>query len=114
AWRAKQLGANVRLLHTEAGATELGSGAGDLLPWTLKRRAALTQGCVAFLSELGAWLPNTELVIATGAGVVRPAAAADPALLDLAPFAGKLVGVPDVERDDWDAGLLVRTLRESS
>ena len=52
-------------------------------------------------------------MIATASGVVRPAAGADQALLDLAPLTGRRIAVADVERDDWDAPLLAKTLGAS-
>jgi hypothetical protein len=45
--------------------------------------------------------------------VVRSAQGSDSAVLDLTPLAGKLVGVVDVPRDDWDGPLLTRAYRES-
>src|SRR5262249_52436248 len=73
----------------------------------------------AFLAALGIYQrggaePKSTAMIATASGVVRPAWCTDRALLDLAPLAGKRVAVADVERDDWDAPLLAKTLGVSA
>jgi anaerobic glycerol-3-phosphate dehydrogenase len=54
-----------------------------------------------------------ERVVATREGVLRRVTGADQSLLNLAPLAGKRVGVVDVPRDDWDAPLLTRSYAES-
>jgi glycerol-3-phosphate dehydrogenase subunit B len=45
---------------------------------------------------------------------VRSALGADLGLLELGALAGRHVGVADIERDDWDAPLLAKTLRASA
>jgi hypothetical protein len=64
-------------------------------------------------SALGLALP-AACVVATREGVVRSVAGADTALLNLAPLAGKRIGLVDVPRDDWDAPLLLRSFNDSS
>ncbi len=114
AYRAHARGAEVRVLYDRAGCTELGPGLVDLLPWTQSARGALDAACAEFIDALGLWSIASETLIATGSGVLRPARGADRALLNLAPLAGHLIGVPEVERDDWDARLLVRSIEESA
>lgn len=113
AFQAHAMGAEVRIVHDRAGATEWSSGAVDWFPWTQRGRGTLDSAAREFLGELGLWRTEPETRIATGAGVVRPANGSQLSLLDLGPLAGRTIGVPDVERDDWDGPLLVRALRES-
>ncbi|HEU5077292.1 MAG TPA: hypothetical protein VFU02_24040 [Polyangiaceae bacterium] len=113
AFQARLRGAEVRVVHDRAGASELTSGAVDSAPWTRRGRATLTPAAEHFLAELGLWTMARDMRIATGAGVVRPAQAADHAILNLTPLGGLTVAVANVERDDWDARLLVRSLSES-
>ena len=103
---ARRAGASVTVVHHVSGASELYSGAvdGDL------------EGPGPLLDELGRALGlqlGAGTIVATREGVVRPARGRDVALLDLAPLAGKRIGVVDVPRDDWDGPLLVRAYRES-
>ncbi|HSU41005.1 MAG TPA: FAD-dependent oxidoreductase [Polyangiaceae bacterium] len=125
AFAAARAGAAVVVVHDRAGASALYSGALDLVAWDAEVSAAVatrTQaaladaGLAAFLTalgvhRLGGTAPNG--LIATASGVVRPALGADHALLELAPLAGRRVAVADVERDDWDAPLLAKTLGAS-
>lgn len=113
AFQARWRGAEVRVVHDRAGASELYSGALDLVPWTRRGRATLSPAAEYFLDELGLWSMARDMRIATGAGVVRPAQGADRALLNLTPLGGMTVAVANAERDDWDARLLVRSLCES-
>src|SRR5688572_10952938 len=113
AFQARLRGAEVRLLHDRAGASELYSGALDSVPWTRRGRTSLSPAAEHFLEELGLWSTARDMRIATGAGVVRPAQGADRALLNLTPLGGMTVAVANAERDDWDARLLVRSLCES-
>jgi glycerol-3-phosphate dehydrogenase subunit B len=66
----------------------------------------------AFSSALGLWALGA-VTIATREGVVRPAAGADRALLDLGPLAGKRIALADVPRDDWDGPLLANAFGAS-
>jgi len=113
ALQARLRGAEVRVVHDRAGATELTSGAVDLQPWTKRGRAGLSPAAEHFVAELGLWSTARDMRIATGAGVVRPAQGADRALLNLTLLGGTTIAVASVERDDWDAALLVRSLRDS-
>ena len=114
AHRARARGAEVRLVHRVAGATELSSGAIDYVPWTQPERQPESGLISAFLNELDLWTLAGKTLVATTSGVVRRAAGADRALLNLAPLAGSVIAVPDVDRDDWDARLFVHALRESA
>lgn len=105
AFAAQRAGASVTVVSSGAGSSGLYAGAvdGQLAPAVQESNGAL--------AELGRALglrfhENTQL--ATREGVVRPAAGADSALLDLAPLAGKRIAVVDVMRDDWDAPLLAK------
>lgn len=113
AFQARLRGAEVRVVHDRAGASELYSGALDSVPWTRRGRTSLSPAAEHFLEALGLWSMARDMRIATGAGVVRPAQGADRALLNLTPLGGMTVAVANAERDDWDARLLVRSLRES-
>jgi len=126
AFAAALAGAPVVVVHDRAGTSALYSGALDLEPWDAvpgeeagkpSREAAAYEALGAFLTalEIYRWsgAAREPLLIATQAGVVRSAAGADRALLDLAPLAGRRIAVADVERDDWDAPLLARTLSAS-
>ncbi len=124
-WVLRRDGAHVTLFHAQAGASELGSGAADFEPWTLRRDVkgfgSSSSGASSraddgelpsFLRALGCFRAGPALV-ATGSGVVRSADWLDPALLDLSAHAGARIAVADVERDDWDGPALARALEDS-
>lgn len=121
--RAGRAGREVLVLDGGLGASGLGGGAVDDVPWEEIERAerALGAGGLAspidaavraFAAELGLWsLPeDTRLLVATTAGRVRPARGADAALLDLGALAGRRIGIPRAERVGWDADSLARGL----
>lgn len=106
AFAARRAGASVSVVHHAPGASALYAGVLD---------GELPSGepsCQALCDGLGLRVA-AGTVVATREGVVRPASGSDAALLNLAPLAGKLVGLVDVPRDDWDGPLLVRAFRES-
>lgn len=116
-------GREVLVLDGGLGASGLGGGAVDDVPWEELARAerALGVGAPAsrvdfavraFAQELGLWsLPEqSRWLIATTAGRVRPARGADAALLDLGGLAGRRIGLPRAERAGWDADSLARAL----
>ena len=112
AFSGARAGASLCVVHHGAGASALYAGAVDGAPTPDGPAQA------ALLTELGPLLglrlgTNGPAIIATREGVVRRAAGADAAVLDLAPLAGKRVGVVDVPRDDWDGPLLVRSFADS-
>lgn len=122
AWAARRLGCDVRLYHFAAGATELGCGAADFAAWapapffdggSQEVAGPLPDEVGEFLDALGYWRWGFSHV-ATPAGIVRSCLARDPALLDLDACRGGLIAVANVERDDWDAAGLARTLNESA
>lgn len=115
AWRAARAGATVTVIHGASGASALYSGTADVVPWERElANEPVSVGAGEFVRALGLWKSGDELArIATRAGIVRPARAADRALLDLSAFAGRRIAVADVDRDDWDAPLLARSLASS-
>ncbi len=110
AFAARRAGASVNLVHQGAGASGLYAGAvdGSALPDSPAQAALLNE-----LAPLLGLRLNPNAVVATREGIVRRAAGADAAVLDLAPLAGKRIGVVDVPRDDWDGPLLVRSYAAS-
>jgi anaerobic glycerol-3-phosphate dehydrogenase len=127
AFAVRRAGVEVTVVHDRAGASALTSGALDVEPWDtppspeLDERAQSvlrSEELAAFFAALGVYrlggpLPNGLGLIATGSGIVRPASGADRALLELASLAGRRIAVADVERDDWDAPLIAKTLAAS-
>lgn len=108
---ARRAGAAVTVVHQGPGGSALYAGVvdGELEPRDDAQRAALT--------ELGRALGlrlHAKTLIASREGVVRAAAGADRALLDLSLLAGRRIGVVDVPRDDWDGRLLVRSFADST
>jgi glycerol-3-phosphate dehydrogenase subunit B len=110
AFAARRAGASVSVVQTGAGGSALYAGSvdGPALPESGQRAALLRELALA----LGLRLSSTS-VVATREGVVRPSRGADSALLDLTPLAGKVIGLVDVPRDDWDGPLLRRSFAES-
>lgn len=105
AFAARRAGAAVTVVQHAPGASALYSGVVD---GNVADSASLRE----LARSLGLRLsPHT--VVATREGIVRPAQGSDSALLDLAPLAGKRIGLVDVARDDWDAPLLLRSFQES-
>ncbi|HEY3233159.1 MAG TPA: hypothetical protein VGJ84_00490 [Polyangiaceae bacterium] len=116
AWRFAVRGAKVVLVAEGVGCSGLYSGALDYAPWELAPvLEQLDRETIAFANALGCWVvSNRRARIATSAGLVRPARGIDNGLLDLEPLAGKCIAVADVDRNDWDAAPLARTLSASS
>ncbi len=112
AFAAARAGASVSVVHSGAGASALYAGAVD---GSLSPDGPAQAGLLAELGPLlGLCLtPNAQATVATREGVVRGSAGADVAVLNLAPLAGKRIGVVDVPRDDWDGPLLVRSFATS-
>lgn len=123
AWSARRAGHEVTLVSALPGASALGSGAVDDVPWERVARARITLGegagatpigpeLSAFAEDLRLWeLPEAALVeLATVAGRLRPARGRDRALLDLAPLADQTVLVPRAPRVGWDADALAAGL----
>ena len=110
AFAARRAGASVRVVHAGSGASALYAGSvdGPALPEAGAQAASLNELALALGLRLSA-----DTMLATREGVVRPSAGADRAVLDLAPLAGKVIGLVDVPRDDWDGPLLRRSFAES-
>lgn len=119
AFTAREAGLSVVLVERAPGASALGSGALDLEPW--ESVAVRADGLGApepislvvqrFLRALGSVrLLERGQLVATAAGVVRPARALDAALLDLGALEGAVVGLPRVPRAGFDADSLARAL----
>jgi len=103
--------ARVVLLDGGTGASTLSTGAIDDTPWTPATRPVEPVSGTArvLLDALGAYaLPAAGARIATTAGLLRNARGHDLALLDLAPFAGRHIGVIRCDRPEWDATALAR------
>lgn len=115
AWAAQRAGAEVVVVHDRAGASALGSGAADFDAW--ERASAphvLGAGEAELVGALGYVAGPKPCLLATSAGVLRPARARDAALLDLTELGGRRVAVAELVRDDWDAPLLARALGETT
>jgi glycerol-3-phosphate dehydrogenase subunit B len=132
AWSARRAGREVTLVSAGPGASALGSGAVDDVPWEHLLRAArllgseprastsgphlpasaLAPDVAAFAAALGLWdVPeSTRPWLATAAGRIRPARGRDRAMLDLARLEDTCVILPRAERAGWDADALAATL----
>jgi glycerol-3-phosphate dehydrogenase subunit B len=125
AWSARRGGHEVTVVSRGPGASALGSGAVDDVPWEQLVRAArvlgdsslraarpLSRAATELVTELDLWdVPATARPwIATVAGRLRPARGRDRALLDLDRLKGALVLVPRANRAGWDADALAATL----
>lgn len=115
AFAVAQAGVRPRVFHAAAGSSALYSGALDFDAWDEPGpNSALGAELEAFSAALEAWqLWSEPRPIATVEGGVRKGRGCDRALLDLSLCAGRRIAVVDVERDDWDAPLLSRSLAGS-
>ena len=116
---AARAGAHVTLVDGGSGASTLASGALDFVPWQsdVDGHGGLDPDARAVLDTLDAYaLPPTPapLLIATTAGLLRPACGADRAVLDLAGFARGPVLVPRSDHHAWDAVTLARSWSDSA
>ncbi len=106
---AAKAGAQVTVIDGGTGASLLATGALDFVPWSddASDPAALAVEARAVLDALGAYIVGeTSARLVTSAGVVRPAPGRDAALIDVAPLAGRRVGVVRCRRPGWDADAL--------
>ena len=123
AWSAHRKGHDVTIVSAGPGASALGGGAVDDVPWEQLVRASRALGIapvarplaadvLAFSSALGAWdLAEDRLAwVATIAGRLRPARGRDRALLDLASLTDARVLLPRADRANWDADALAAGL----
>lgn len=108
---ARRAGAEVTIALGGAGASTLSSGALDLTRWDgpTSAPAALDAQSMSVLDALDAFtIPASGALLATVAGIVRPARGADRALLDLAALPAGVVLVPKSDHQGWDATTLAR------
>ncbi|MEO8875774.1 MAG: FAD-binding protein, partial [Polyangiaceae bacterium] len=107
---AAHAGANVRVIGGAPGATSLSGGAVDFVDWSSRSTPErLDESAEKAFSALDfALLPDEGVVLATTAGVVRPAAGCDRALLDLDRIGRGAVLVPRCDHPTWDAPSLAR------
>ena len=127
AWSALRQGVKVTLVSRGAGASSLGGGAVDDVPWERLERAAKQLGTdppageldtdvLEFSSALGLWeVPPSGASrprLATVAGIVRPSRGHDRALLNLELLRGTTVLLPRADRAGWDADAIAAGLSE--
>jgi glycerol-3-phosphate dehydrogenase subunit B len=106
-------GAEVTVVDGGSGATTLSPGALDASPWDAAERAPVGARAREVCAALDAYtLGDTALV--TTSGIVRPAAGADRALLNLAGLAAGVVAVPRSDHAGWDAHALARAWAASA
>lgn len=115
AWWAAKAGVETLLLDDRPSATELTSGALDLVPWDSAAAQPLpAQAVREFAGALGVWsVPEQMCWVASWDGIVRPTRGIDEALLDLGPLRGTRIGVPAVEQGGYSGVLLCRALNEA-
>lgn len=110
---AASRGAEVTLIDGGVGATVLAPGAlDDDALWTHARGARALHPLVALvLEKLAAYhVPDAvPVVVATAAGIVRPARGRDRAVLDLSALSETTVLVPRMDQPTWDGAALART-----
>lgn len=125
AWSALRRGVKVTLVSRGAGASLLGGGAVDDVPWDRLARAAKQLGAdlvagevdadvLEFSSALGLWeLPSSGASrprLATLAGIVRSSRGHDRALLNLDLLRSTSVLLPRADRANWDADAIAAGL----
>ena len=110
AWTAARGGARVTLVSAGSGASALATGALDHGRAAGAARA-IEAGALDVLRALGAFVVPEDrgVLLATTAGVVRPARGHDAALLDWSALSGMRVGVVRARRPGWDADALARS-----
>lgn len=113
---ARAAGAEVTVFDVPSGATDLTSGAADLVPWTQQggELASPSREADGFLSELG-YSGTDASEVATLSGLVRPTARVGPGVLDLSRVPdGACVLIADPGRAAFDARLLAAAYQASS
>jgi glycerol-3-phosphate dehydrogenase subunit B len=113
AWVAARAGARVTLVNAGSGASSLSTGGLDFEASGSQDARGLGTSAAEVLRALGSVVvpDGRPVLLATTAGLVRPARGHDAALLDWTPFAGKRVGVVRARRPGWDADALARSWR---
>ena len=112
-------GADVTLLARGTGASVLSGGALDRVPWEdlpagSPREASgeVDEASAHVLAVLDGYVVSRDqAVVATVAGILRPASGVDRAVLDLAMIEGKSILVPVCDHDGWDGAALARAWR---
>jgi glycerol-3-phosphate dehydrogenase subunit B len=125
AWSAHRKGHEITIVSAGPGASALGGGAVDDVPWEQLVRASRALGLapfarplaadvLAFARDLGAWdlAPASLAWVATIAGRLRPARGRDLALLDLNALTSTRVLLPRASRANWDADALAAGLTD--
>ncbi|HEX7667487.1 MAG TPA: FAD-dependent oxidoreductase, partial [Polyangiaceae bacterium] len=112
---AARAGARVQLVAGSPGASSLAGGALDWDDWQTNppRRALGGEAEMAFSALDFGSLPDAGVLVATTAGIVRPAAGADHALLDLDRTGRGAILVPRCDHPTWDAPALARAWGDS-
>ncbi|MEO8796647.1 MAG: FAD-binding protein, partial [Polyangiaceae bacterium] len=103
-------GTRVHVVAGAPGASSLAGGALDWDDWQTKppRRSLAVDAELAFSALDFGSLPDAGVLVATTAGIVRPAAGADHALLDLDRTGRGAILVPRCDHPTWDAPALAR------
>jgi len=106
----------VRVLTAGSGASSLFGGTLDVTPWQKHGAPAWLEGDLqATLDRLELYrLPEKGALVATTAGILRPARGIDRALLDLRELSRGNVLVPRADHHAWDANALARSLADSA
>ena len=107
---ARKTNAKVRVIAGPPGASALAGGALDFADWTKdpERKTLSPIADTAFSTLDFASLSDAGVVVATTAGILRPATGADRALLDLDRTGRGAILVPRCEHPSWDAPSLAR------
>ncbi len=108
AWALMKRGVQVTVLEDRAGSSEFASGMVYGAP------EALVPAVHGFVQELALWRAWQGEWNVTSQGQITRSLAADRALLDLSALAGKIIGVADLGRDDWDGELIAGVLNEQA
>ncbi len=128
AWALRRGGDRVTVVDGGLGASGMGGGAVDDVPWdelaVAERRTGKSADCARISAEMTEFVEALGLhrvaaegpraVVATIAGRLRSARGHDRALLDLSRFTGQTVGVLGADRAGWDADALARGLQEEA
>lgn len=122
AWAARRRGRDVTVVSAGVGASGFTSGALDAQPWDATARASVATPVATEIGELaarvGVWrLPaagDPMPLLATAAGLLRPARGHDRALLDLGQLEGGVVLLPRLPRASWDADAIAATLCDTA
>lgn len=112
---ARKSNASVRVITGAAGATTLAGGALDFAEWSTspKKRTLPPIADQAFSTLDFASLPDAGVLVATTSGILRPAAGADHALLDLDRTGRGAILVPRCDHPAWDGPSLARAWASS-